>query len=44
MIIAYTATGSGPKGIAEVSGILEGSDFNIKSIYETLRKGPKRKD
>ena len=33
-----------PKGIAKVSGILEGSDSNIKSIYERLRKGPKRKD
>ena len=33
-----------PKGIAKVSGILEGSDFNMKSIYERLRKGPKRKD
>jgi len=33
-----------PKGIAKVSGILEGSDFNIKSIYEKLRKGPKKKD
>ena len=33
-----------PKGIAKVSGILEGSDFNIKSMYERLRKGPKRKD
>ena len=32
-----------PKGIAKVSGILEGSDFNIKSIYERLRKGLKRK-
>ena len=32
------------KGIAKVSGILQGSDFNIKSIYERLRKGPKRKD
>ena len=34
-----------PKGIAKVSGILEGSDFNIKSKYERLRlKGPKKKD
>ena len=33
-----------PKGIAKVSGILDGSDFNIKSIYERLTKGPKRKD
>ena len=33
-----------PKGLAKVSGILEGSDFNMKSIYERLRKGPKRKD
>ena len=33
-----------PKGIAKVSGILKGSDFNIKSIYEWLRKGPTRKD
>ena len=32
-----------PKGIAKVSGILEGTDFNIKSIYERLRKGPKIK-
>ena len=33
-----------PKGIAKVSGILEGSGFYIKSIYERMRKGPKRKD
>ena len=33
-----------PKGIAKLSGILEGKDFNIKSIYERLRKGPKKKD
>ena len=33
-----------PKGIAKLSGILEGKDFNIKSIYESLRKGPKKKD
>ena len=33
-----------PKGIAKGSGILEGSDFNIESIYERLRKGPKKKD
>ena len=33
-----------PKGVAKVSGILEGSDFNIRSIYERLRKGPKRKN
>ena len=33
-----------PKGIARVSGILEGSDFNTKSIYERLGKGPKKKD
>ena len=32
------------KGVAKVSGVLEDSDFNIKSIYERLRKGPKRKD
>ena len=32
------------KGIAKVSGILEGSDFNTKSIYERLRKGLKKKD
>ena len=32
------------KGVAKVSGILEGSDFNIKSICERLRKGPKRND
>ena len=31
------------KGVAKVSGILEGSDFNIKSICENLRKGRKRK-
>ena len=31
------------KGVAKVSGILEGSDFNIKSICERLRKGPKGK-
>ena len=34
-----------PKGIAKVSGILKGNDFNIKSKYERLRlKGPKKKD
>ena len=32
------------KGVAKVSGVLEGSDFNIKSIYERLRQGSKRKD
>ena len=31
------------KGVAKVSGILEGSDFNIKSICENLKKGHKRK-
>ena len=31
------------KGVAKVSGILEGSDFNVKSICEKLRKGRKRK-
>ena len=33
-----------PKGVAKVSGIFEGSDFNIKSIYERLGKGAKRND
>ena len=33
-----------PKGIGKVSGILEGSDFNMKSVYERLRKVPRRKD
>ena len=27
-----------PKGVTKVSGILEGSDFNIKIRYERLRK------
>ena len=32
------------KGVAKLSGVLEDSDFNIKSMYERLRKGPKKKD
>ena len=31
------------KGVAKVSGILKGSDFNVKSICEKLRKARKRK-
>ena len=33
-----------PKGVTKVSSILEIGDFNIKSVYERLRKGSKRKD
>ena len=37
MITVYTTT-----GIAKVSGILEGRDFNVKSVYERLKKGLKK--